>query len=223
MEDTIVLFLADHGDMLGERGLWYKMSLYDWSARVPLIMAGPGVPKTRIKSNAGLVDILPTLVELANDGSFEGYPDAPDGQSLVPLFQDDAGDRIAVSELMSEGVAAPYVLLRKGRYKLTYVDHDPPQLFDMEADRDELHDLADDPAHAEVLEDMLAEVHRRWDMPRLTKEIMSSQRRRRLVYKALTTGKITPWDYQPWSDASLQYYRGTKSYHEAEARDLLEP
>ena len=223
MEDTIVLFLADHGDMLGERGLWYKMSLYDWSARVPLIMAGPGVPKTRIKSNAGLVDILPTLVDLANDGSFEGYPDAPDGQSLVPLFRDDAGDRIAVSELMSEGVAAPYVLLRKGRYKLTYVDHDPPQLFDMEADRDELHDLADDPAHAEVLEDMLAEVHRRWDMPRLTKEIMSSQRRRRLVYKALTTGKITPWDYQPWSDASLQYYRGTKSYHEAEARDLLEP
>jgi choline-sulfatase len=68
---------------------------------------------------------------------------------------------------------------------------------------------------------MLAEVARRWDMPRLKKEIIASQRRRRLVYKALTTGKITPWDYQPWQDASLQYYRGTKPYHEAEARDIL--
>lgn len=107
MGDTVVLFLADHGDMLGERGLWYKMSFYDGSARVPLIMAGPGVPQTRIRSNAGLVDILPTLVDLANDGSFDGYPDPPDGQSLLPLFTDDAGDRIAVSELLSEGVASP--------------------------------------------------------------------------------------------------------------------
>ncbi len=62
-----------------------------------------------------------------------------------------------------------------------------------------------------------------WDMPRLTREIPSSQRRRRLVHKAPGTGKITPWDYQPRSDASLRYYRGTKPYHEAEARDLLRP
>lgn len=223
MDDTVVLFLADHGDMLGERGLWYKMSFYDGSARVPLIMAGPGVPHTRIRSNAGLVDILPTLVDLANDGSFEGYPDPPDGQSLLPLFTHDEGDRIAVSELLSEGVAAPYVMLRKGRFKLTYVEHDGPQLYDMDADPDEVADLATDPAHAEILADMLAEVARRWDLPRLTQEIIASQRRRRLVYKALTTGRITPWDYQPWSDASLQYYRGTKLYHEAEARDLLRP
>ena len=224
MDDTVVIFCADHGDMLGERGLWYKMSFYDWSSRVPLIMAGPGVPKgQRIKANCSLVDILPTLVDLAMTDDWEGYPEPPDGESLLPLLKEDSDGRIAVSELMSEGVAAPYVLLRKGKYKLTYVDHDPPQLFDMEADRDELHDLANSPAHADVLKDMLAEVARRWDMPRLKKEIITSQRRRRLVYKALTTGKITPWDYQPWQDASLQYYRGTKSYHEAEARDILKP
>jgi choline-sulfatase len=93
----------------------------------------------------------------------------------------------------------------------------------MDSDPDELDDLAADPRHAAVLEDMLTEVKRRWDLPRLKAEIVSSQRRRRLVYKALTTGRITPWDYQPWRDASLQYYRGTKSYHEAEARDLLRP
>jgi choline-sulfatase len=223
-DDTLVMFLADHGDMLGERGLWYKMSFYDWSARVPLIMAGPGIPKgKRVRSNAGLVDILPTLVDVASGRAWHDYPDTPDGASLVPLLSSEDPDRIAVSELMSEGVAAPYVMLRKGRFKLTFVEHDPPQLFDMDSDPDELDDLAADPRHAAVLEDMLTEVKRRWDLPRLKAEIVSSQRRRRLVYKALTTGRITPWDYQPWRDASLQYYRGTKSYHEAEARDLLRP
>jgi choline-sulfatase len=180
------------------------MSFYDWSSRVPLIMAGPGVPEgKRIKANCSLVDLLPTLVDLAMNDEWEGYPEPPDGESLLPLLKQDSDGRIAVSELMFEGVAAPYVLLRKGRFKLTYVDHDPPQLFDMEADRDELHDLATNPEYAAVLADMLAEVARRWDMPRLKKEIITSQRRRRLVYKALTTGKITPWDYQPWQDASL--------------------
>ncbi|WP_202908535.1 choline-sulfatase [Labrys sp. WJW] len=223
-KDTIVIFLADHGDMLGERGLWYKMSFYDWSSRVPLLMSGPNVPAgARIKANASLVDILPTLVEIAAGPQWNDYPERPDGRSLMPLLGKDADDRIAVSELMSEGVAAPYVMLRKGRYKFTFVEHDPPQLFDMEADPDEVHDLANDPGHADQVQDMLAEVERRWDMPRLKQEIIASQRRRRLVYKALSTGKVTPWDYQPWSDASLQYYRGTKSYHEAEAREFIRP
>jgi choline-sulfatase len=60
-----------------------------------------------------------------------------------------------------------------------------------------------------------------WDVERLKKEVLSSQRRRRFVYKALTTGQVTPWDFQPWEDASRRYYRGTNSYHEAEERDLL--
>jgi len=224
LDDTVVIFCADHGDMLGERGLWYKMSFYDWSSRVPLIMAGPGVPQgRRVKSNCGLVDILPTLVELASGRSSGDYPDPPDGRSLLPLLVAEDPERTAVSELFSEGVAAPYVMLRKGRHKLTYVEHDPPQLFDMEADPDELNDLAPDPTLAGLLQDMLAEMRRRWDLDLLKEEAIRSQRRRRLVYKALTTGRITPWDYQPWQDASQLYYRGTKSYHEAEERDLLTP
>ncbi len=223
-DNTYVIFLADHGDMLGERGLWYKMSFYDWSARVPLLMSGPGIAAgKRVRANASLVDILPTLVEIAGGPDWNGYPQEPDGKSLMPLFQNDSDERIAVSELMSEGVAAPYVMLRKGRYKLTYVEHDPPQLFDMESDPDEINDLAVDPRHKDVLDDLLGEVARRWDMDRLKREIITSQRQRRLVYEALTTGKITPWDYQPWQDASLQSYRGTKSYHEAEARDFIRP
>jgi choline-sulfatase len=113
------------------------------------------------------------------------------------------------------------VMLRKGRYKFTYVEHDPPQLFDMEADPDEVNDLAADPDYAAVVREFRSEAEQRWDFDRLKREIVLSQRRRRLVYKALTTGRVTPWDYQPWQDASQLYYRGTKPYHEAEERDLL--
>jgi len=224
MDNTIIVFCTDHGDMVGERGLWYKMSFYDWSSRVPLIMAGPGIPKGRhIRSNCGLVDILPTLVEIAAGGGWNDYPEPPDGKSLIPLFTAEDPDRIAVSELFSEGVAAPYVMLRKGHHKFSFVEHDPPQLFDMENDPDEINDLAADPAHAALVAELEAEVLQRWDLPRLKDEVLRSQRRRRLVYKALTTGNVTPWDFQPWEDASKRYYRGSNSYHEAEERDVLGP
>ncbi len=222
LDDTIILFCSDHGDMIGERGLWYKMSFYDWSARVPLIMAGPGIPAGhRVRSNCSHVDLLPTLVELAAGADWDDYPERVDGRSLVPLLSREEPDRIAVSELFSEGVAAPYVRLRKGKFKLTCVEHDPAQLFDMESDPDELRDLAADPAYRDVKAELEAQVRRLWDLERLKSEILVSQRRRRFVYRALTTGPVAPWDFQPREDASQRYYRGTRSYHEAEERDLL--
>jgi choline-sulfatase len=224
LDDTVVIFCSDHGDMIGERGLWYKMSFYDWSARIPFIMAGPGIPSgRRVRSNCSHVDLLPTLVELAAGKDWDGYPEPVDGKSLLPLFSGEDADRVATSEIFSEGVAAPYVMLRRGRYKINFVAHDPPQLFDMEADPDELVDLAKDPAYRNLTAELVAEVQRRWDLPRLEAEVLTSQRRRRFVYKALTTGQVSPWDFQPYEDASKRYYRGTRSYHEVEERDLLGP
>jgi choline-sulfatase len=140
LDNTVVIFCSDHGDMIDERGLWYKMSFYDGSARVPSIMAGPGIPAGhRVRSNCAHVDLLPTLVELAAGKEWNGYPEPVDGKSLLPLLTAEEPERIAVSELFSEGVAAPYVMLRKGKYKINFVEHDPPQVFDMEADPDELH------------------------------------------------------------------------------------
>ena len=64
-DDTVVVFTADHGEMLGERGLWYKMSFFEDSARVPLIAAGPGVGSARVAAPVSLLDLAPTLAELA--------------------------------------------------------------------------------------------------------------------------------------------------------------
>jgi len=78
----------------------------------------------------------------------------------------------------------------------------------MEADPDELHDLAGNPAHQTLTTELLAEVGRQWDLPRLKVEVSRSQRRRRFVYQALTTGQVTPW-VPTREDASKRYYRGT--------------
>jgi choline-sulfatase len=224
MDNTVIVFCTDHGDMLGEHGLWYKMSFYDWSSRIPLIIAGPGVPKGRqIHSNCDLTDILPTLVDIASGGDWDGYPEPIDGQSLLSLLTAEDPERVATSELLSEGVASPYVMLRKGRYKFNFVEHDPPQLFDMANDPDEVNDLSSDPAHASIVAEFLALIPKYWNLSQLKADVLSSQRRRRHIYKALTTGRIASWDFQPVEDASKRYYRGTNPYHEAEERDLLKP
>src|SRR5208282_6308010 len=79
-DDTIVLLLADHGDMLGERGLWFKMNFYEPACRIPLLVHAPGrfAPR-RVTACASLLDILPTLAELAGDGRAPEYAALPDG------------------------------------------------------------------------------------------------------------------------------------------------
>src|SRR5205814_5460322 len=80
-EDTIVIFTADHGEMLGERGLWYKMSFFDGSARVPLIVRGPGVAAGRQARPVSQLDLAPTLAELAG---LDAEPWGFEGTSLAP-------------------------------------------------------------------------------------------------------------------------------------------
>src|SRR3569832_32889 len=71
LDDTIIVFTADHGDMQGERGMWFKQTFFENSTRVPLIVCGPGLPKGKsVARNVSLVDLMPTLVSLAADGKF---------------------------------------------------------------------------------------------------------------------------------------------------------
>src|SRR3546814_20469126 len=86
-DDTIIVFTGDHGEMLGERGMWYKMTFYEWSARIPLIIHAPRLfgPR-RVHRNVSLVDLLPTLLDLATDDHMPELIDPIDGNSLVPLI-----------------------------------------------------------------------------------------------------------------------------------------
>ena len=116
--NTVIMVLADHGDMLGERGLWYKMNFFESACRIPLIVHAPGrfLPH-RVSGPASLLDILPTLVDLASEGEATEYSAPIDGRSLLPALEGGAAPGEVVGEYLAEGAIAPIVMIRRGRYK----------------------------------------------------------------------------------------------------------
>lgn len=206
LDDTVILFCSDHGDMLGERGLWFKMSFFEGSARVPLMIAGPGIPSGLHDSPVSNLDILPTLCALAGIDLSAVAPWA-DGQSLLPLTRGEPRSEPVFMEYAAEGSVAPLVAIREGRWKFVHCELDPPQLFDLEADPQELTNLATDPAHKATVARFTETVRARWDMARFDAEVRESQARRWVVYQALRNGAYYPWDFQPLQKASERYMR----------------
>jgi choline-sulfatase len=128
---------------------------------------------------------------------------------------------VVASEYMAEGVTAPAVMLRRGRYKYIRCPGDPDQLYDIGADPHELADLAADPAHADASAALRAEADERWDLAALRERVLESQARRRVVSAALAMGTYTPWDHQPYVDASRQWVRGPAAEHARPGRPLV--
>ncbi len=221
LDNTIVIVTADHGDMLGERGLWYKMTHFEHSARVPLIFAGPDVLKGRSDSPCSLVDILPTLLGLAGADPELGLP--LDGRSLVPELRGQPTEGEAISEYCAECVGQPNVMIRRGPFKYMYAPGDPPMLFDVVSDPDEQQNLVDDPDYASEAEAFAAEVAERWDFDALTADILASQNQRRAVYRAMQQGQPTHWDWQPPRDASNEYVRNHMDYRVAQEKGRFPP
>lgn len=216
-ENTIVLFTSDHGDMLGERGLWYKMHFYEWSACVPLIVYAPGryAPR-RVAAPVSLVDLLPTLVDWATEGKGTTWADFVDGHSLTPLLRGEtqAAPGAVYGEYLAEIAAAPLVMIRRGPHKYIFGEPDVELLFDLDSDPHEQRNLIGLAGLSGLLEGFRNEVRARWDLPALRQSVIASQRRRHLVAAALMKGRITPWDFQPHADASQQYIRNTKELWE---------
>ena len=220
-DDTIVIFTADHGDMLGERGLWYKMCFYEWAMNVPLVVsAPPRFDASRIPNLVSLVDLLPTLCELAGGAD----PLEPlDGSSLVPLLEGASSEGEVLAEYMGEGAIAPMFMIRRGRYKYVASQPDPPQLFDLEADPNELVNLATDPDYLDTASAFAAEVVRRWDSTAIHEQVLASQRARRLITAALSEGEPTAWDHQPFRDASRRYMRNHLDLNDVERSRRFPP
>ena len=224
LDDTILVFTSDHGDMLGERGHWYKMTFYEWSARIPLVLSGPGLPRGRREGRiASQVDLLPTLLELAGGAADADLVEPIEGSSLVPALRDSSPARcgLAIGELFHDVVPAPYVMVRKNRFKYLQCEYYAPCLFDLASDPNETSDLAGQPRFRDTVHDMAAEITRRYDVLELKQRIVADQRRRRLIAGSLKIGKKRSWDFQPFVDASTQYYRDPVSYHLDEKRNLL--
>ncbi|MBS0377771.1 MAG: choline-sulfatase [Proteobacteria bacterium] len=214
-DNTVVIVLADHGEMLGERGLWYKMSFFEPACRIPLLVHAPRHFKAHaVAESVSLIDVLPTLVDLAGTGTAVPYATELEGRSLLPHLEGRAGHDEVRGEYLAEGAVAPMVMIRTGATKFIHSPADPDQLYDLARDPDERQNLAGD---AERAAPWRAAVGQSWNLSRLHEEVLSSQRQRHLVAHALTLGRTTPWDHQPHADASREYVRNTLSLDELEA------
>ncbi|WP_265517243.1 choline-sulfatase [Nitratireductor luteus] len=215
LDDTIIVFCSDHGDMIGERGLWFKMSFFEGSSRVPLMIAGPGVVPGLHRTPVSNLDVLPTLCALAGIDMSAIMP-WTDGMSLVPLMCGEGRSEPVLMEYAAEGSHAPLVAIREGHWKFVHCELDPPQLFDLESDPSEMTNLAADPVHAERVAEFMAKVRLRWDMARFDAEVRESQARRWVVYPALRNGAYFPWDFQPLQKASERYMRNHMDLNQIE-------
>lgn len=204
-QEAIVVFVSDHGEMLGERGLWFKMSFFEGSARVPLMIAAPGLSPARMDAPVSTLDVAPTVCELAGV-SMADVLAWTDGVSLMPVVTGEERDPVPM-EYAAEGSVAPLVALRKDGWKYVRCNADPEMLFDLASDPGELTNRAEDPTAAGVLAELRALADAGWDLDRFDAEVRESQARRRVVYEALRNGAYYPWDHQPLQKASERYMR----------------
>jgi choline-sulfatase len=221
-DDTVIILTSDHGDMIGERGLWFKKNLFEPAIRVPLVIYRPGrkgLP--RVAAPVSLIDVMPTLVEIGT-GSTEAIVTEHEGSSLLPLLSQDDPGRAALSEHIDGGTVAPRVMLRQGARKIVVSEAYPTQFYDLAADPGETRDLSGDSSQRDAIARMTASVRETWDLPRLRQDVMRSQRVRQFVNRAMQKGKARDWEHYP--DAireHTKFVRTGERFPDVERRSYL--
>lgn len=154
-DTTTVAYTSDHGDNLGARGLWGKSNLYQESVAVPMIMAGPGIDRGVCATPVNLIDLSATIA-----AHFGASIDGSAGiRSLAEIAAEpDDAERAVFSEYHASGSVSGGYMLRKGRWKYHHYIGFPPELFDLETDPEELHDLGASPDHAAIRASMEADL-----------------------------------------------------------------
>lgn len=172
LDDTVTVYASDHGEALGERGLWWKSTMHDESVRVPLICRGPGMPAGRIDRRVtSLLDLSATLLGWAGADRLPGMRGRdlrvePDGTPLVAPqvpWPDEAFAEYHGGLMNIDLPPLRHRMVRHGDHKLVWYDGHAPQLFDLRTDPDELDDLADREEHAQLRDALVARVLDGWD------------------------------------------------------------
>lgn len=210
-KDTLIVFTSDHGEMMGERGMWFKQCFFEGSVRIPLIITGAAWQgEAQVDELVSLVDLMPTLLDIA-----EAKPTLEDnpiqhGNSLVPLAKQMSltNSRHVIAEYSDMGVCAPGRMVREGKYKLIYTHGHPVQLFDLDVDPKELVNLGGNPAHAKTEERLMHHVLTNWDPERINEQILRSQSDRKLIHAVTSEGaKSHNWSWMVRSDDDRRYVR----------------
>ncbi|KPI45280.1 Choline-sulfatase [Cyphellophora attinorum] len=225
-DDTIIIFSGDHGDMLGERGLWYKMSYFENSVRVPMLISHPKQFKPhRVTESVSTLDLMPTLVELVGSKLVPGLP--MDGQSVLPHLYGAGGHDNVFAEYMGEGTIAPLMMIRRGPWKYVTCPSDPPQLFNLVSDPLEKENLASsaDETVRSIFKAFEAEANKKWNFSQITDDVLVCQRQRRLVWSALQKGRFESWDWRgdARDDGRLKYIRSQMPLDDLERKARFPP
>lgn len=211
--NTVIIFTSDHGEMLGERGMWFKKHFFEKSLRVPLIMTGPGIAPQRVRELASLVDLVPTFNAIAG---VETASEPLEGMNLASLLDrgNPAPARAIHAEYTAEATPVPIFMIRQGGYKFIASSHDGDLLFDMDKDPDERFNLARDPDHEALVAEFRAEVARKWNEQDLIRDILLSQKRRAIVRDAMGKGDKLRWNHGETGTDKVIWYRGEQGYNE---------
>jgi choline-sulfatase len=172
---TRVLYTSDHGDHLGDHGMWKKGTMLESSVGVPLILAGPDVPSGNVsRTNVSLIDIFPTIVEAVGAG-YEYVDASLTGRSLVEISREVDHDREVFSEYHSSWSERGIYLIRRGDLKYIFHVDAPAQLFNVIDDPAEVNDLAGDSAYATVLAQMETNLRARVNPERVDRLVREHQ------------------------------------------------
>ena len=206
LEDTLIVYTSDHGDMLGEHGLWWKHVFYEESVKVPLIVSWPGrIPVgQRCDRVVSALDVNATILAALD------APPLPhsEGRDLLGLIDGrvtaDAWEDVAYSEYCSDEFAPAggcyQRMIRRGDWKLIYYHGQPDQLFNLADDPEELNDLSDSPTAQAIKESLIEQLLREWD----PEEIMATMAAKKLDANLLKQwaqetmpDDICRWDLKP--------------------------
>lgn len=209
MDNTIIIFTSDHGDMLGYRGMVQKRRFYDYSSRIPLSITFPKqymVAKSGLekKDPVSICDIFPTILELAGAKKWLTV----DGESLIPnIYGKNDPERPIFCEQHSEGVTMSNFMVRKGDYKFNYLGKGDCQLFNMKEDPEEWNNLADDPVYKSLKEELEALILSNFDPEQIDINAEESIEKRWIIRQAHDAGTGPSWNYEPNQNVDHVYWR----------------
>lgn len=221
-DNTIVIFTSDHGDMIGERGIWFKQTMYEQAVRVPLLFWGPGrVAPGRTEGSVSLVNLFSTILDCAG---IDSRAVSGVGESIWPLVTGISNETPACiyCEHTDANALSPILMVRRGRYKYVHSERWGCQLFDLENDPNEVKNRIDEPELEGEKTSLRQLVLKRWGDPEaLRKRIVEDQNHRRFVWQCLTRGKRPVWDYQPFEDQTRRFVRSDAFLFDTEKNSIL--
>jgi choline-sulfatase len=194
-ENTLILYSSDHGEQLGEHGLWWKQTFYEDSVKVPAILSWPGtLPEgSRCARVLSALDLNATMLDAL------GAPPLPHsrGRSALPLArgEEDGWEDVAYSEYCTDD-GAMHRMVRHGDWKLNYYHGQEPQLFHLGEDAHELNDRAGDPACHEMRARLTREVLQGWDLERIAAQMAA--KRAELSVLTEWARRTSPTDQYRW-------------------------